>query len=159
MTLFEAVAAGDVEAARAALADGADVNELGPERSTPLIVAAGQGRLELVELLLEHGAEPECRDAAHETALLKAAANGHADVVRLLIPSASEDDADLARSFLAAFGQSHGPEYQVDETRFGALKRKAAVASAKAADFVGYSSPQQRVARVERAEAKVKKKP
>lgn len=159
MTLLEAVKAGDLAAAQAALDGGADVNELGPERTTPLIAAAGEGRLELVELLLERGAEPECRDDAHETALLKAAANGHADVVRLLLPGASQDDVDLARSFLGAFGHSHGPEYQLDESRFGALKRKAAEVSARAADFVGHSAPQQRLERLERAEAKAKKKP
>ncbi len=156
MTLDEAVEAGDVAAVTSALDGGADVNALGPGKRTPLIVAAGQGRLDLVALLLERGAEPQWRDASDETALLKAAANGHAQVVAALLPLAPEDDQDLARSFLAAYGKAHGPEVQYDG---GGLKRKAVEVAARAADFVGHASPQQRVERVERAEAAVKKKP
>jgi ankyrin repeat protein len=157
MALHEAVEAGDLSAVKAGLDAGDDVNGLDGERRTPLIVAAGLGHLELVRLLLERGAEPEWRDATEETALLKAAANGHREVVSVLLPLAlSDDDRDLARSFLAAFGQAHGPEVQYDGS---SLKRKAVEVAARAADFVGHASPQERVQRVERAEAQGKKKP
>lgn len=156
MTLHEAVEAGDLSALEAGLDAGADVNELDGERRTPLIVAAGLGHLSLVQRLLERGAEPEWRDGTEETALLKAAANGHREVVALLLPLASEDDRDLARSFLAAFGQAHGPEVQYDGS---SLKRKAVEVAARAADFVGHASPQERLQRVERSEAQGKKKP
>jgi ankyrin repeat protein len=155
MTLYEAVEAGDVAQVKAALKTARDVNELGPESRTPLIVAAAAGRADLVKLLLDAGAEPSWKDAETETALLKAAANGHREVVAQLIDLAPEDERDLARSFLAAYGKSHGPEYQVDES---SLKRKAAEVAARAANFVGHQAGQDRVDRVERAESHKKKR-
>lgn len=155
MTIHEAAEAGDLSALAAALDGGADVNALDGERRTPLIVAAGAGHLAAVQQLLARGAEPEWRDGTEETALLKAAANGHGPVVSVLLPHASEDDRDLARSFLAAYGKAHSPEVQYDGS---GLKRKAVEVAARAADFVGHASPQERVQRLERAEAQGKKK-
>jgi hypothetical protein len=155
MTLYEAVQAGDADAVQAALATARDVNMLGPGDRTPLIEAAAAGRADLVRLLLDAGAEPGWKDAEAETALLKAAANGHRAVVTLLIDLASEDERDLARAFLAAHGQSHGPEYQVDEAGF---RRSAVEVAARAASFVGHGAPLERVERVERAEAAKKKR-
>lgn len=155
MTLYEAVQSGDAGAVKAALDEATDVNMLGPGNRTPLIEAAAAGRAELVKLLLAAGAEPAWKDDETETALLKAAANGHREVVALLIDSGTEDERDMARAFLAAFGQSHGPEYQVDESK---LKKKAVEVAARAANFVGHESPLTRVDRVSRAEAATKKK-
>jgi len=155
MTLYEAVESGDVGSVQAALKTAKDVNELGPGKRTPLIVAAAAGRADLVKLLLAAGAEPGWKDAEEETALLKAAANGHREVAALLIDSAPEDERDLARAFLAAFGKSHGPEYQYDES---SVKRKAVEVAARAANFVGHESPLDRLERVERAEANKKKR-
>jgi ankyrin repeat protein len=156
MTLFEAAESGDVAKLKAALADASDVNALGDEKKTPLIVAAARGWLEGVQLLLEAGAEPEWRDAVEETALLKAAANGHLEVARLLAKTASEDDRALASSFLKAFGASHAPEFQYEGP--GALQRKAVQVVARAANFVGDEDPLMRVERQERAEDHAKKK-
>lgn len=155
MTLFEAVESGDLAVVKAALASAADVNELGAERKTPLIEAAGRGHLEICRALLEAGAEPEWRDDASETALLKAAANGHLEVARLLSPTASEDDRDLARSFLKAFGASHSPDFHYDGS---SLKRKAVEVAARAANFVGDGDPLERLDRVARSEDNAKKK-
>lgn len=155
MTLFEAVEAGDLAAVKAALATAPDVNELGADRRTPLIEAAGRGQLEICKLLLAAGAEPSWRDATEETALLKAAANGHVEVARLLAPSATDDERDLARSFLAAFGASHAPDFHYDGD---SLKRKAVEVAARAANFVGDGDPLARVDRVVRAEDNAKKK-
>jgi ankyrin repeat protein len=101
-----------------------------------------------VQALLTAGAEPEWKDEAEETALLKAAANGHVAVVNLLGPHAPEDERDLARAFLSAFGASHAPDFQYDESR---LKKKAIELVARAADFVGNEDPLKRVERVDRA--------
>jgi|APLak6261679142_1056127.scaffolds.fasta_scaffold00015_109 ankyrin repeat protein len=155
MTLFEAVESGDVAQVKAALATTTDVNQLGDEKRTPLIVAAGLGFEAIVTLLLEAGAEPEWRDATDETALLKAAANGHLAVARLLTRTASEDDRALASSFLKAFGASHAPDYQYDGSN---LKRKAVEVAARAANFMGDEDPLSRVERLERAEDAAKKK-
>lgn len=150
MTLFDAVESGDLEQLKAALASSSDVNELGPEKRTPLIEAAARGWLEGVEALLEHGAEAEWRDGSDETAMLKAAANGHAEVAQRLSKGASDDDKSLASSFLKAYGASHAPEYKDDG---GSLKRKVAEVAARAAHFVGDEEPLARVERMERAEA------
>ncbi len=155
MTLFDAVETGNVAEVKAALAGTPDVNQLGPGRATPLIIAAGLGSLELVKLLLDAGAEPRWRDDSDETALLKAAANGHLEVARLLSPHAEDEERELARSFLAAFGASHAPEFHYDG---GALKRKAVEVAARAASFVGHEDPLARVERTARAEENAKKK-
>lgn len=155
MTLFEAVERGDVAEVKALLAQRVDVNVPEPNKRTPLIEAAAQGNLELVELLLAAGAEAFMRDSMDETALLKAAANGHLAVARRLGPLASEDERALASSFLQAAGQTHGPDELVGEQ---GLKRRAVEAAARAAEFVGYENPAERVARVERAEKHTRKK-
>lgn len=155
MTLYEAVESGDVAQVKQALGTAGDVNELGPDRRTPLIEAAGRGELEMVELLLAAGAEPRWRDGSDETALLRAAANGHLAVVRVLLPLADDEERALARSFLAASGATHGPDQVPEE---GGLKRKAAEVAARAAGFVGHDDPLERLARVERSETNAKKK-
>lgn len=154
MSLFDAIASEDPLAIAAAVKAARDVNELGPSRTTPLIEAARRGLVAAVKGLLDAGAEPEWRDDEQETALLKAAANGHAQVVAVLAPLASEDDQDLARSFLSAFGKSHAPEYQYDGS---ALRKKAVEVAARAADFVGHRDPLDRLERHERAEGLKKK--
>lgn len=155
MTLYEAVESGDVSQVKAALAEGPDVNMLGPDRRTPLIEAAGRGELEMVQLLLAAGAEPRFRDAIDETALLRAAANGHLAVARVLSPLADDEERSLARSFLAASGQTHAPDEVKEDDSF---KRKAVDLAARAAGFVGHDDPLERLDRLERAEKNVKKK-
>ena len=109
MTLYEAVEAGDLEAAKEQIAAGEDLNQQGPDERTPLIEAARLGHLELVELLLEAGAEPMLKDAEQESAVLKAAANGHREVCALLMPHASDDERGMPRRFWAQSGRQTGP--------------------------------------------------
>jgi ankyrin repeat protein len=149
-TLFEAIEAADVALLKQAFATEPDLNVLGDGQTTPLIEAARVGWLEGVRLLLGAGAEASWRDAEGETALLKAAANGHASVASVLSPLTGEDDADLARAFLAAFGSARAPEFNYDENR---LKKKAVELAARAANFVGNEEPLARVNRVARAES------
>lgn len=151
MTLFAAIETGDLSVLQQALQRNPDLDELGPERITPLIAAAGRGSLPMVEALLAAGAEPEWRDATGETAMLKAAANGHLEVARLLAKTASADDRQLASSFLNAFGASHAPEFQYSGD---GLHRKAVEVAARAAHFVGHDEPLDRLERVERSEKK-----
>lgn len=181
MTLYEAVCAAQLEAVQGCIAAGEDLNQLGPDNRTPLIEAAAAGNLELVELLLEAGAEPRWADSEKETALLKAAANGHRHVAAVLLPLAGEDEADLARSFLKAFGLTDGrselpPERDAKAkvaAAYGAakpkvvgavegmkpkvaqtldtVKQKAATFGARAAKFFGNEDPQERLDRIARA--------
>lgn len=159
MTLYEAVEAADAELVVARLEAGEDVNQLGPDGSTPLIAAARVGNAQLVEVLLAAGAETFLKDADQETAILKAAANGHREAYALLLPSASEDDRGMGEAFLGAVGKTHGPAAAPPDPGFlgirkktEELKRRAAVFGARAARFVGYDQPADRVERVERAE-------
>lgn len=170
MDLYDAVLAGDVVAVKRALATEKDVNVLGPEQRTPLIEAAAAGRLELVKLLLAAGAEAEWKDEASETALLKAAANGHAAVAAVLMPLGTDDERDLARSFLQAFAASSGREYVYDPheaaQKLGskvetapapaptAAQQKAAEVAARAASFFGYQEPLERLERAHEAKKK-----
>ena len=162
MTLYEAVEAADAEAVVVRLEAGEDVNQMGPGGSTPLIEAARAGNAELVEVLLAAGAEPMLKDAEQESALLKAAANGHRAVCALLLPLASEDERGMAEAFLGAVGKTNGPLAAPPPEGFlgirkktDALKRRAAVFGARAAKFVGYDRPAERVDLVERAEERV----
>jgi ankyrin repeat protein len=156
MTLFEAVARGDVAQVQALLEEKPDVNVLGADGRTPLIEAASQGNLELVQRLLEAGAYPDLKDAMSETALLKAAANGHLAVAKLLGPLADDEERAMANAFLRTAGVTAGPvDLQTEDTGF---KRKAAELAARASELVGHTSPSERFARIERAEKNAKKK-
>ena len=155
MTIFEAVQSGEVEQVKDRIKAGDDVNALGPDDVTPLMVAALAGYDPIVEVLLYAGAEPALTDRVGETALMKAAANGHREVFKRLEPLASPDDADQAHAFLAAVGMTHAPEKEIEE-RFAKLKGSVARAGAKASAFVGHENPQNRVDRIERAEKKKK---
>lgn len=155
MSLLDAIASEDRAAIAAAVKATRDVNELGPGRTTPLIEAARRGLDDVVAQLLAAGAEPSWRDDEQETALLKAAANGFPRVVALLSPHATDDERDLARSFLAAFGQSHAPEYQYEPS---SLHQKAVEVAARAAKFVGHDDPLERLERQERSQDLKKKK-
>lgn len=155
MRLLDAIASLDAAAITSAIAAATDVNELGEGKTTPLIEAARLGLLDAVKALLARGAEPAWKDAQDETALLKAAANGHAAVVALLEPHAPGDEVDLARSFLAAFGASHAPEYQYDPSP---LHQSLVEKAARAANFVGHDAGVKRLERNERAQDLKKKR-
>ncbi|HZI05302.1 MAG TPA: ankyrin repeat domain-containing protein, partial [Archangium sp.] len=86
MSLFDAVAAGDLARVQVLLDGGADPNPFDAEGRTPLMVAAQSGREDLVQCLLAGGADPSLTDRIGETALGKAAAHGHARIATLLYP-------------------------------------------------------------------------
>lgn len=159
MTLYEAVEAQDLQAVAKALKRKEDVNQVGPGNRTPLISAAHQGDEELVEVLLAAGAEPTWKDDEMETALMKAAANGHVACVDLLLPLASPDEADEARAFLRAHGKTDGPqELRGPPTRIEKLKEAAAKYGARAASFVGYEEPEERLQKLIKARETLGKK-
>ena len=107
--LLAAAVAGDLEACRAALAQGADYRFTGKEADgrerglNCLVAAAGKGFLNVVQLLLDSGAdanhvaEPSARrDAGRSpkefsaTALMAAAGEGHAEIVRALLEAGAD---------------------------------------------------------------------
>jgi len=84
MPLHSAVAARNVEIARALIDHGADVNAAQNDDFTPLMAAAQNGQLEMIELLLAHGARPDVKRANGQSATDFAREGGHSEAVELL---------------------------------------------------------------------------
>ncbi len=88
--LLTAIGNGKVDEAKSLIAKGANVNEAGPDGTTPLM-AASEGSTNLadnapiVEALLAAGAQVEAVDSLRRTALLRASAEGRTAAVGLLI--------------------------------------------------------------------------
>ena len=93
--LLDAAAAGQLEAVRQALADGAPVNAANAAGQTALMLAARRGDEALVRLLLAHGADRARTDPAGRTAADLARQQGHAALAPLL--SAPESALPSAR--------------------------------------------------------------
>jgi ankyrin repeat protein len=70
--------------ARLLLERGADINALSETRSTPLHLAAQDGRIEVVRVLLKHGANVVAEDGRGRTALQVASDQGHDVVIKFL---------------------------------------------------------------------------
>lgn len=92
LQLLEAVKAENLEAARASLEAGADVNQTDEQGWTPLNWAAGRGNGALVSLLVEKGADVFKVGRDLRTPYMIALAAGHADVARFL--RQAEDGAE-----------------------------------------------------------------
>jgi ankyrin repeat protein len=69
------------------LRDGAYVNTMTMNGSTPLMLAAGQGHLSTVQLLVMHDAGVDKGDKQGTTPLMNAIINGHAGIVAFLLRS------------------------------------------------------------------------
>jgi len=84
MPLHSAVAACNLEIARALIEHGADVNAVQNDDFTPLMAAAQNGQLEMIELLLAHSARPDAKRANGQSAADFAQEGGHSKAVELL---------------------------------------------------------------------------
>ena len=91
-TLVGAARAGDLEAIKQHIADGADVNALHFEMP-PLTWAAMMGQTEAAELLLQQGADINGRNRDDNTALHLAVFLGHAGTAELLLKSGADVNA------------------------------------------------------------------
>jgi ankyrin repeat protein len=96
--LMAAVTRGDVDAVRALLAGGAEVDERSPvlngfnDLHTPLLVAARDGHTEIVRLLIAAGADVNATEPTFGAVPLhKAVYNGHADITRVLVETPGVD--------------------------------------------------------------------
>lgn len=89
---FELLAAayyGDVDAAKAVLERGVDVNLCNPQLGPVLLAAVWKGEVEMVQFLLKCGAQPNT--IGHSGTLLAMAAyNGHLAISRLLLDSGAK---------------------------------------------------------------------
>ena len=83
--MFEGVRADDVEAIRAAIEAGADMNARGVGGQTPLMHGALQGKIQAVSFLLDRGADPTIPEKDGYTLAHGAGFQGRAAMVQLLV--------------------------------------------------------------------------
>ena len=95
--IIEAVKAGDLEAVRTQLANGADINARQGDGATALHWAAHRDDLEAVRMLLAAGAQIDIANDLGATPLWLAATNGGASVVEQLLDGGANPNVALAR--------------------------------------------------------------
>ena len=94
--LWAAARKGNVEAVKALLAKGVDVNAKTQYGATALSYAADKGHTEVVRVLLEHGADVNVRDKFYgATPIVWASNRGYTDIVTALLDKGADgkDDA------------------------------------------------------------------
>ncbi len=96
--LHRAAMEGHIEAARALVELGADVNAADNLGSRPLHWAADGGHTAMVHLLIEKGAQVNAVDSDHQAASHRARENKHSEVAALLERMESLKRADSQRS-------------------------------------------------------------
>jgi len=89
-SLGKAVSSGDRATVIALLDKGADVNEVGRSKFTPLHWAAYYGKDDMAKLLLERGANPNVKAGRYGTPLTMAAQYGFTEVVRRLLEKGAD---------------------------------------------------------------------
>jgi ankyrin repeat protein len=89
--LLEAIERGDLEAVKAAISAGADVNSTFRDGWSALLVAANQDP-RITELLLGNGADPNVPSDRGYTPLMRAAGLGKPETVRLLLAGGADKD-------------------------------------------------------------------
>eukprot|EP00729_Bicosta_minor_P025552 gene25552-32360_t len=90
--IHAAVRRNDMSAIKAALADGEDIDKIGPGGQTPLMHGVLQGMTQSVKYLLKRGADTSIPEKDGYTPMHGAGFQGRADIAKLLI------DAGLDKS-------------------------------------------------------------
>ena len=83
--MLEAVDLGDRASVEHLLDEGANIEAMGGNKETPLMVAAEHGTAGMVKLLLERGANIHAQDESGETALAKAAHSPDVEITKMLL--------------------------------------------------------------------------
>jgi len=109
MPIHLAAENGHLEALRALVDCGADVNAAGPDRKCALGYAAERGHTNCVRLLLECKAKVDNRDKRRRTPLLLCVRAGRAVEASILLnasadPNAADDSGNTVTHYAAAFG-------------------------------------------------------
>ena len=93
-TFIWAVQNGDIEAVKASLASGADVNKKDSRGWTALMQAALYNHIDIVRLLLSDGAQVDAEDDAEDTAWILAAELGHVELADMLKEAGASERFD-----------------------------------------------------------------
>lgn len=99
--ILRAAKKNDIDAVRALIEAGADVNESGLHGITALMYAAEKNHAELAALLIAHGADVNAKNIMGWTALMKAANKNYVETVTLILANgadttATDDDGKTA---------------------------------------------------------------
>ena len=92
--LLFAAREGDIESAKLLLDAGADVNEMTPDKTSALVIAAHSDHRPLVEYLLDRGADPSA-DSSGYTAMHAAVLRGDLPLVKTLLTRGVNPNARL----------------------------------------------------------------
>ncbi len=92
--LVEAAQNGDVNAVRALLDAGGNVNLKDDAGRTLLMYAALKNQKEVVQVLLDKGADVNARNTTGETALSLTAREGHPEIARALLAKGADVNAE-----------------------------------------------------------------
>lgn len=85
--LLAAAAAGDAEAVRSAVNEGADLETRNAQRQTALLLAAAADHVEVAEILVAAGADPDALDYRHDTPWLVTGVTGSVGMLKALLPA------------------------------------------------------------------------
>ena len=107
--LMNASAMGNVEVVRDLIQSGADVNQIGPRRSTALMFATGAGHLDVVKELVECGANIELTEDGGWNALRFAEEDGEDEIANFL-----RDRLRFRRADEFGRGEYEKIEFEVD---------------------------------------------
>ena len=93
--LLDAAKFGNIKAAKAAIADGADVNAIVDDWTPlhPLSAATWKGHAEIAKLLIAEGSDVNTKDERRETPLHWAVEYGHTEIAELLIANGADVNA------------------------------------------------------------------
>ena len=114
--LLFAARQGDVESARLLVSAGASVNDIAPDGTSALVVAAHSGHRAMATFLLEHGANPNTARVGY-AALHAAVLTGDLDLVETLIGHGARPDAQVT---LATTVTRNGQVLMIGEHLLGA---------------------------------------
>ena len=101
ITLINATKNGNLNEARYALENGADVNAKDEYSNTALIWASRNGKTEIVAMLVEKGADVNATDNWGYTPLLLASRYGHKEIVAMLVEKGADVNTEVQAQMTA----------------------------------------------------------